>query len=65
MSDCIKTMAKSHHSTTRLSDAAPTCGGFHGANSGADAGSAHRTMRHERLHQEQKNREDLGERLWD
>ncbi|NEQ86402.1 MAG: hypothetical protein F6K26_41965 [Moorea sp. SIO2I5] len=29
---------------------------FHGANSGADAGSAHRPMGHERLHQDRKIR---------
>ena len=27
----------------------PRCRGFHGANSGADASSAHRTMRHSRF----------------
>ena len=34
-------------------------GGFHGASSGADAGSAHRPMRHERLHQDKSPSEGL------
>ncbi|NEO48019.1 MAG: hypothetical protein F6K55_29415 [Moorea sp. SIO4A3] len=56
-------MAKSHHSTTRLSDAARSWGGS--AVLGVSPMSDCRGFPHERLHQEEKNRKDLGEPLLD